>query len=113
MGKIVFYDYNMDKYIDAVMEHISSVINEGRNVEKIIGEISKILLKYQKKVTFLTVIEAIQSVLANIMASFLAQIPREENRKVMKVVFDMLFEAKLIEYEKIIKQQKQKELGFR
>jgi len=110
MGKIVFYDYRVDDYIRAILEHVNSVICESKNVEKIIGELSKVLIKYQHKVAYLTVIEAVQSVLANITASFLAQIPKEHKEK-MKIALDLIYKAKLIEYEKIIKNQENQKLG--
>jgi len=111
--KIKFQNYDLDKYLGAVLHYVDEVISENRNVEKIIKDLSKVLIKYQNKTTFLTVIEAIQSVLANITADFLTQLPKE-NREVMKIALDLLYRTKVIEYEKIYgKLERQKELGFR
>ena len=111
--KIKFQSYDLDRYIGAMLQHVEEIIRESKNVEKIIKDISKVLIKYQHKTTFLTVIEALQSVLANITADYLTQLP--EGREEMRTALDLLFRVKVIEYEKMYKKlerKKQEDLGF-
>ena len=99
------------KYQIAELEYYTIVKLELEKIKELIGEIDKVLKKFHGKLSYVSVIEALQSVLANNIAYYISTL--QGDRELVSLIIEYQLKKKLYEYKKLLKEREKRELGFR
>ena len=105
--------YDVDKYERAELEYLYVVELEHEKIKEILADIEKLFEKYHNKVSFIAMIEALQSALAHVTIDYVSKLKlNHDEKEIVLLVIDYQYRKKLVEYKRFRKERKQ-QLGFR